>query len=393
MKVVVTCQPATGHFHAVAPLAIAARDAGHDVVVATGRGLAPWVRRSGLEVVELGPDWLAEGPRTDQFDDQRRRLRLMAVATAALIPGIVETVRERDADVVLHESLEWAGPLAADSAGVPFAALGQLPRLPRAVTAEVMSGAWTAARTRLGLDPDPGMHRLYPYLYLDSYIPSMQPLSDNPLAWFGGDRSGDVDHLVMPPLYQVPAAVPDWLTAPRTRPLVYMTMGTAFNEFPHLFRALADGLRDEDVDVVMTVGSGVDVDAVGIDAPNVRVVDYVPQEEILSRTDVLVQHSGYLTTVGALRHGVPMVVVPVAVDQPYHAHRLAAAGVAIRLSEAEATATRLRESVRAVLDDDLYRRNAARLQAELHAMPPVERGIELLERLAATGKPVLRDDA
>ncbi|WP_135239696.1 glycosyltransferase [Micromonospora sp. Mcm103] len=388
MKVVVTCQPAVGHFHAIAPLALAARSAGHDVTVVTGRGLGPWVTRAGLDVVEVGPAWLADGPRTSAFDDERRRLRLMAMATAALIPGIVEVLRDTRADVLLHESLEWAGPLAADAVGVPYAALGQLPRLPRAVTAQTMGAGWSQARTRLGLPADPGMTRLYPYLYLDAYLPSMQPLSDDPLLWFGGRAEDEVVHPIMPPLYQVDGPVPDWLTAPATRPLIYMTMGTAFNQTPHLFRAAARGLRDEDVDVVMTLGSGVDLTATGIDAPNVRLAEYIPQDEVLRRTAVVLHHAGYLTTVGALRHGLPMVVVPVAVDQPYHAHRLSAAGVAIRLDEAAATPERIRDAVRATLDDDLYRRNAARLQAEMAGMPGVERGIELLERLAEERRPL-----
>jgi MGT family glycosyltransferase len=194
----------------------------------------------------------------------------------------------------------------------------------------------------------------------------------------------------MPPLYQVGGDTPEWLTRPRRRPLVYMTMGTAFNQVPHLFRATAEGLRDEDVDVVMTLGGQVDPERAGIDAPNLHVAGYIPQEEVLSRCSAVVHHAGYLTTVGALRHALPMVVVPVAVDQPYHAHRLSAAGVAVRLDERDATAQRIRGAVRATLDDDLYRRNANRLREEMLAMPGVEHGIELLERLADRREPLVR---
>lgn len=390
MRLLVTCQPAPGHFHAIAPLAIAARAAGHDVIVVTGRGLAPWVRRAGLDVVPAGPDWLAGSPNADAFDDPRRRLRLMSVATAALIPDIMATLRSWSADVLLHESLEWAGPLAADAVGVPYAALGQLPRLPRAVQAETLAGPWNAARERLGLPPDPDLRRLCPYLYLDAYLPSMQPLTADPLLWFGSRADDDLAHPVMPPLYQVPAEVPAWLHEPKRRPLVYLTMGTAFNKVPHLFRAVADGLRDEDVDVLITLGDGVDPASTGITAPNVRLAGYIPQDPVLRRTDVLVQHAGYLTTVGALRHGVPMVVIPVAVDQPYHAHRLAAAGVAEYLPEADVTPELIRSTVRTVLHDDLYRRNAQRLRRELLAMPDVTHGVALLAELARTREPVRR---
>jgi UDP:flavonoid glycosyltransferase YjiC (YdhE family) len=388
VKLVVTCQPAVGHFHAVAPLALAAERAGHEVLVLTGRGMAPWVRRSGLAVREVGPEWMAAGPRTGSFDDPRRRHRLMSMAAAALVPGMLEAMREIRPDVVLHDSLEWSAPLAADAAGIPYAALGQLPRLPRALVAEVMTQSWGLAREKLGLPPDPGLTRLFPYLYLDAYLPSMQPLSDDPLLWFGGRSEDRVVHQISPPLYQVGAGeLPARLRPEPGRPLVYVTMGTAFNQYPALFRAIHDGLRDTEFTVLMTVGSGGDTDAFP-HAPNIHVTDYVPQSAVLPFADVVVQHSGYLTIAGSLRHGLPMVLLPVAVDQPYHAHRLTAAGVALRLEASTVTPDEIITAVRTTFTDPLYRGNAQRLQRELLDLPPVERGVDLLEELARTREPV-----
>lgn len=393
MRIVVTCQPAVGHFHAIAPLAIAAANAGYDVVVATGRGLGDWVRRAGLAVAELGPEWLAAGPRTSAFDDPRRRLRLMSLATGSLVPDLVDLLRRTRPDVVLHESLEWAGSLAAEVAGVPYAALGQLPRLPRPLLAEAIGPAWNQARARLGLPADDRMARLYPYLYLDAYLPSMQPLTDNPLAWFGSGGEPDVGHLIRPPLYQVPAELPEWFDTLPDRPTVYVTMGTAFNHVPELFAVIASGLSGEDINVVLTVGDGVDTAALNRLGPNIRAERYIPQSAVLARADVVVQHAGYLTTVGALEQALPMVVIPVAVDQPYHAHRLAGAGVAVRLDASTLDTGSVRRAVRAVLDQPGYRMNAQRLRAEMVAMPPVEHGIALLERLAQTGRPVTAEPA
>jgi UDP:flavonoid glycosyltransferase YjiC (YdhE family) len=387
---VVTCQPAIGHFHAVAPLARAAAAAGHEVEVVTGRGIGHWVARAGLPVREVGPRWLADGPRTGAFDDPRRRLRLMSVATGSMVAELVDLLGSRRPDVVLHESLEWAAPLAADAAGVPYAALGQLPRLPRALLAETLAGPWNAARSRLGLPPDPGLARLHPYLYLDGYLPSMQPLAADPLQWLRGDPAAapQVGHLVQPPYYQVPAELPGWLDQLPDRPTVYVTLGTAFHQRPDLFAAVAHGLAGADLNVVMTVGSGVDPDPLVAAGPNIWATSYIPLAAVLERADAVVQHAGYLTTVGALRHGLPMVVVPVAVDQFYHAHRLAAAGVARQLDAGTLDPAAVAGAVRAVLTEPLYRANARRLRDELRGMPPVGHGVALLERLARTGAPV-----
>jgi UDP:flavonoid glycosyltransferase YjiC (YdhE family) len=389
VKMVVTCQPAIGHFHAVAPLALSAAAASHEVVVVTGRGMGPWVEQSGLRVIEVGPSWLADGFRPGAFDDPRRRQRLMSLGTSAMIPGLLEVLRDWAPDVVLHESLEWAAPLAADAAGIPFAALGQLPRLPRVLLAEVLAGSWDLARSRLGLAADPTLSRLHPYLYLDAYLPSMQPLTDDPLLWFGGRGEDDVAHLIQPPLYQAAAEkAPDWLAALPDRGTVYVTMGTAFNAVPRIFSVIVDALRDEDLNVIVTVGRGVDIAPLQV-APNIHVTDYIAQSAVLARADVVVQHSGYLTIVGALAHALPMVLIPVAVDQPYHAHRLAAAGAAIRLDPADLDAARVRGAVREALGNPLYRMNAGRLQAEMSSMPSLESGIDLVARLAATRQPVL----
>ena len=54
MRILVTAEPSYGHINPVLPLARAARDAGHDVVVATGAELLDHVRRHGLPVWPVG---------------------------------------------------------------------------------------------------------------------------------------------------------------------------------------------------------------------------------------------------------------------------------------------------------------------------------------------------
>src|SRR5688572_32535190 len=55
--------------------------------------------------------------------------------------------------------------------------------------------------------------------------------------------------------------------------------------------------------------------------------------EVLPRAAAMVCHGGYATTVGALAHGVPQVVVPVFADQGRNARRVAEIGAGIALPE------------------------------------------------------------
>ena len=51
------------------------------------------------------------------------------------------------------------------------------------------------------------------------------------------------------------APAPDWLAALPDRPLVYLTLGTVFNRDLAVFATVLDGLRDEPVSLVVTVGA------------------------------------------------------------------------------------------------------------------------------------------
>jgi UDP:flavonoid glycosyltransferase YjiC (YdhE family) len=59
-----------------------------------------------------------------------------------------------------------------------------------------------------------------------------------------------------------------------------------------------------------------------------RMLDSAPHDKLFPRVAVVVHHGGAGTTATALRAGVPQVVVPLILDQYYHAHRLHLAGLA-----------------------------------------------------------------
>jgi L-desosaminyltransferase/glycosyltransferase DesVII/desosaminyltransferase OleGI len=61
-----------------------------------------------------------------------------------------------------------------------------------------------------------------------------------------------------------------------------------------------------------------------------------------------------------------------------------------RLLPAEVSPDAVRGHVRALLDDPQLRDGARRVQQELAAMPGPERGVELLEQLAAERRPLVR---
>lgn len=384
MRVLISCQPAPGHLHPMVPIARALAEAGHEPIVATSASFRDYVERAGLPSVAAGEDWLAAEvhqafPDLVPPDATAERLSgalaaVFARSARQLLPDLRRLLASLRADVLLAESTEWSGPLAAEASGVPHALVGITAMHPLPVLARTLGRYWRLARTALGLPDDPHLERLCPYLYLDAYPPSMQPRPIRTLL--PAARS------VRPTPYQVGDATPPrWLTGLPDRPTVYVSMGTVFNRVGGAYEAIIEALREEPVNVIVLIGANRDPAGFGTLPDHIRVERYIPQSAIMPRTDLVVTHGGYNTVLTALCHGVPLLCLPMGADQPYTAFRVAAAGAGHHLGPTEATPEAIRRSVRTMLNDDLYRRNAARLGAELAALPPVSTAVAHLERL------------
>jgi MGT family glycosyltransferase len=181
------------------------------------------------------------------------------------------------------------------------------------------------------------------------------------------------------------AEVPAWLAAlPTDRPVVYATLGTVFHlEAGDLLERMIAGLRDLPVTLVVTTGREIDPAAFGPQPAHVRIERYVPQSQLLPRCSLMVSQAGSGGVIGALAHGVPMVLLPIGADQPANAERCAALGVARVLDPVGCSPETVREAAQAVLADPACRSAAARMAREIAAMPDPAEAVPLLERLAA----------
>jgi MGT family glycosyltransferase len=173
--------------------------------------------------------------------------------------------------------------------------------------------------------------------------------------------------------------IPPWLR----RPTVYVTLGTIFNmESGDLFPRVLAGVRDLDVDVLVTVGPHLSPTEFGPQPSNVHIEQWVSQSLVLPHCAAVVSHAGSGSTIGALAHGLPLVLLPLGADQPHNADRCTALGVGTTLDPSTATPSDITSAVHDVLTRPSYRECAQSLAADIAALPGPEHAIPALENLA-----------
>jgi MGT family glycosyltransferase len=150
----------------------------------------------------------------------------------------------------------------------------------------------------------------------------------------------------------------------RSKPLVFVTQGTLANfNFGRLVNPSLAGLAEEDVQLIVTAGGGRTEEIV---APaNAIVEQYIPYEVLLPSTNVFVTNGGYNGVQEALSYGVPIVAAGLGEDKAQVCARVNWSGTGIGLATGSPTGKQMRDAVREVLRDPIYRERAQVLGAEI----------------------------
>jgi zeaxanthin glucosyltransferase len=175
------------------------------------------------------------------------------------------------------------------------------------------------------------------------------------------------------------------------KPLVYASLGTVQNQLHYLFRNIADACNGLDVQLVISLGGALDLEALPYLPGNPLVVKYAPQLELLQKTTLTISHAGLNTTLESLSNGVPIVAIPIANDQPGVAARIAWTGAGEFIPVSNLDVSKLRTSVERVLTQNSYRQNALLLKQAIKRAGGVTRAADVVEQAVLTKKPVLSD--
>jgi MGT family glycosyltransferase len=179
---------------------------------------------------------------------------------------------------------------------------------------------------------------------------------------------------------------PEWIaTLPRDLPMVIVSEGTIYPDEPRLLRMAARGLANLPCNVVLIAGEGRSLESLNLGtlAPNIRVQTWTPLSDVLPVADVLVAGGDSETVMAALDQKVPMVLVPIILDQPEISWRVAVSGAGLRIPGRRCSPVRLAAAVSRVLKERQFRDNAARARDECRQYSGGDLAASLLEKLVS----------
>jgi MGT family glycosyltransferase len=109
------------------------------------------------------------------------------------------------------------------------------------------------------------------------------------------------------------------------------------------------------------------------------VVGNAPQLELLKRAQIVISHAGPNTVLETLMQGKPLLALPMVLDQPAVAARLAALGVAVVLPAENRSTEQVRTALLKVQNDPSYRNAAQKLQSQMQSLRGLERAADIIE--------------
>ena len=417
------CPTASGHLNPMTTLGYELKQRGHRVTLVGMLDAQSKVLAAGLEFLAIGeedfptgsiPGHLAKLGQLSGLAAFRYTVALFKKITATLLQDSPSALQSIGVEALIIDQTSFGGSTVAQLLDLPFITvccalmLNQEPNVPPFNTSWGYHPSWLArlrnqsgsrvmasiAKPITELIAEYRQKRnLSPLRHSNDAYSQLAQLCQQPAEFeFPRQFLPTCFHFTGPysnPDSREPAFFPfDQLTE---QPIIYASLGTVQNRLLGTFQIIAEACQDFDAKLIIALGGGSAPESLPILPGSPLVVGFAPQLELLKRTALTITHAGMNTTLESLSNGVPMVAIPIANDQPGVSARIAWTGTGEVVPLKRLSVSRLRSSIRRVLTEDSYKKNALKLQKAIEQAGGVKRAADIIEQAILTGKPVIRE--
>lgn len=340
------------------------------------------------------PSWMAENDKHNADKEDKKEGGDENVAAVvpflflneagAYIDTVLDVLKEDKPDAIVHDFAGIAGTMAADILKVPNIML---------YTSYPSNGSYSVAESFEGVPAEHPLRKAAAGIaagHAEKYGCRVMTVKEI------FDGHGDFN-LVMMQKKLVPnyesfddsfvftgvqigrrTAFGSWKAPANGKPLLYSSLGTAFNNWPEYYPILFDAVRDLDINVFAALGA---VDPASLkDIPaNVEVGQMVPQLDILSQASAFITHAGMGGTGEAIYYGVPMIAIPQMEEQAITARQIEKLGLGTAFLDKNAiTSENLKEAIQKLLTEPSCKETAHAFSEDMKALGGAKASAEAL---------------
>jgi MGT family glycosyltransferase len=298
-----------------------------------------------------------------------------------LTPWAIEQVNDVGADVVLRDSFAQYGHYAALSSGVREVVVPAMMAFHRRMRPSAPDRASTLRNLVTGVPSAVRLRRISRRLERQYGAPL-----GGPREVFAGRHGATTLVFTVPSLQMRPEALrgedvrfvgplralgaPETGSEPaldgleQTDQLIYVSLGTVFEQRPSFFRDAARALAAPGRRVIMSIGR-LSADEVGPLPAGVSAHAHVDQLSVLRRSDMFVTHAGFNGVQEGLAAGVPLLLCPQMFEQALNADVVVGQGAGLRLKGV--SEEQIRVGAEELLADPSYAEAARRIAEELRS--------------------------
>lgn len=412
MKITLITIGSRGDIQPFVPLAIGFQNAGYDITIATHEPYREFVERHGIKFLpvagdpqammsgEMGIEWI------ETQSNPLMALSKMRDLVTPLVMDMAQSIIEaaQGADAILYSTLGFlAGPSLIEKYKIPGMGLYLqpvhptqeypfflVPQLPinhpklnqfsytaiNTLTGTLFRSMVNRVRTDL-MDLTPYrenfnqfIQRPYPIAY--GYSPSVQA---QPTDW--DEHLKVTGYWFLDEPYTPSEEFTQWLD--NGEQPIYVGFGSMTNRNPQQMTDIVlKSVEQAKVRCVLLSGwAGIGNDRTSDD---VFVVDNVPHHWLFPQMKAVVHHGGAGTTAAGLRAGIPSIVIPHFVDQPYWAKRVEDLGVGpSAIPRSDLSVEALTRAIRLTVYDRPMQRRAKALGERIRAEDGIQQAIRFFE--------------